>query len=469
MELKDLDQKLTAVLGFGREGQAVTEYLLKHGITPVLFDQRPWEQWAPEEQEKIKALNLNFIFGPDCLKELTGFHAAFRSPGLWRLHPDLLAAEHKGLKITSQTKWFFDHCPGKIVGVTGTKGKGTTSTLIYEMLKLNGQWSNVKGQMFLTGNIGKIQPFEFLDDMTERDIVVFELSSFQLQDLHKSPHIAVCLMVTQEHLDQHRHIREYHAAKSSLTVYQKREDVSIYNIDYPATRLIGEMGQAHKKLSVSTHEQLREGCFIEQDQMVAVGIFPRIFSFPCNELKLKGRHNLENVCAAVAAAGALDIEPEAVADVLKSFAGLEHRLEPVGAHEGVAYYNDSFSTVPETAIAAIKAFTEPEIIILGGSTKHSDFTELGQVIRSAHNIKAVILIGQEAERIREVLGQGRGFNGQVLTGAASMEEILGQARSVATAGDVVLLSPACASFGMFKNYKDRGERFKELVKNLSRS
>src|SRR5258708_3108392 len=229
MNIQDLQGKLVAVLGYGQEGEAVTNYLIKHGVTPVLFDQKPWDKWEKEKQEEIKKLKVNFVFGPDAFKELAGFDLAFRSPGIPLSNPDLFkysnhpvprqAGGHSslkgdgGLQITSQTKWFFDHCPAKIIGVTGTKGKGTTSVLIYEILRQKSQMTNSKYQTYLTGNIGKEQPLDFLDSLTKDDWMVYELSSFQLQDLDQIPHIGVALMLTTEHLDYHRSNQQYRSAK----------------------------------------------------------------------------------------------------------------------------------------------------------------------------------------------------------------------------------------------------------------
>ncbi|MEK7161151.1 MAG: Mur ligase family protein, partial [Patescibacteria group bacterium] len=299
MEIKDLQNKLVAVLGFGLEGEATTKYLLDHGVSPTLFDQKPWDLWPKDAQEKIKLLGINFIFGPDCFKELATFDVAFRSPGvsLYNLSmaipssnfakasSDLRKGEGK-LQITSQTKWFFEHCPAKIIGVTGTKGKGTTASLIYEMfsmsLRVHPKQShelkglprlsdafearNDKGLVYLTGNIGKVQPLEFLDNLTADDWVVYELSSFQLQDLQQSPHIGVVLMTTSEHLDYHQDESEYVEAKSAIVKYQTTDDVAIINADYKNSGQIGQLG--HGKKLFFSRQTTQGDCYVENNILV---------------------------------------------------------------------------------------------------------------------------------------------------------------------------------------------------------
>ncbi len=451
MLIGDLKNRLVAVLGYGVEGKATTKYLLQHGISPVLFDAKPWANWPVDDQEKIKTLGVNFIFGEDCLKELKGFDVVFRSPGV-KLSDlkDKLSAQ---AIITSQTKWFFEHCPAKTIGVTGTKGKGTTCALIYEILKAGGK------NTYLTGNIGKVQPLEILEKLTVEDFVVFELSSFQLQDLNKSPHVGIVLMVTSEHLDYHKDIKEYHEAKTAITKFQTKNDFAIINKDFPASQSIGSFGKG-QKIFFSRTKSTGVDCLVKNNEISV----PKLkFNFPIHQLQLKGRHNLENACAATITTLLLKIKPPAIKKALKNFKGLEHRLEFVTEKNGVKFYNDSFSTTPETAIAAINAFTEPEILILGGSNKNSNFIELGKVISSAKNLKAIILIGQESGKIKDAIKKNKNFSGNILENAQNMNEIFQQIQSIATKDDVVILSPACASFGMFTDYKDRGNQFKKAV------
>lgn len=460
MTISDLKNKMVAVLGYGQEGKAVTNYLEKHGIKYVLFDQRPLEQFEIEAQEALKQKNNSFIFGPDCFKELSGFQVAFRSPGIKLNTPELVKFKDAGLVITSQTKFFFENCPAQIIGVTGTKGKGTTSTLIHQILELAGEKS------YLTGNIGQTQAFEILDDLKDSEKIVYELSSFQLQDLSLSPQIAIVLMVTSEHLDYHEGVAEYRTAKETITKYQSEKDIAIINQDFDASKVIGEKSPG-KKIFFSTQAQLQEGCWLE-DGFIKYSINGNTDSLiETSAVGLRGAHNLENLCAAAATTLAMGIDAETVRKVAKEFKGLEHRLEFVKNVGQVSYYNDSYSTTPETAIAGINSFTEPLICILGGSEKHSDFTELGRRIVLAKNIKKIILIGESAQRIKQAILEA-GLDGHIFSeGALDMEQIIEQAKLIAQPGDTVLLSPASASFDMFKNYKHRGEEFKRIVAKLN--
>ncbi len=457
MEIANLNNKLVAVLGFGQEGRATVNYLQKHGIKPVLFDQRPWEEWEKSAQDEIKALGINFIFGPQAFFELKGFDVAFRSPGI-----KISQLTINNLQLTSQTKFFFDNCPAKIIGVTGTKGKGTTSSLIYEVLSKQSKILNLKSKIFLTGNIGKTQALDIIDNLNRDDWVVYELSSFQLQDLEKSPHIGVVLMVTSEHLDYHKDIEEYVEAKSAIVKYQTADDLAIVNADFPSSIKIGEQGSG-QKIYFSRQKELERGIYLQEGKITVSDILGQNIPYQISNVQLRGAHNLENIEAAIGACIAAGVkDANVIQTAINNFKGLEHRLEFVEEKNGIKFYNDSFSTTPETAIAAINSFSEPLILILGGSSKNSDFTELGKSIIAAKNIKALILVGEEASRIKSVIRQKDGRLA-LLEGAKNMQEIFSQIKTVAKTGDVVLLSPACASFDMFKNYKDRGEQFKKYV------
>lgn len=451
-------EKFVGVIGAGIEGLSSAGYFKNEGAYVTVLDQKPVDQLDQEIVQKLNQLGIRTKFSPDCLEKLDDYEILVRTPGIRPDISQLQKAQNLGKTITSNTKVFFEHCSATIIGVTGTKGKGTTATLIAEILKGAGK------KVFLGGNIGT-PALDLLANLSSEDYVVLELSSFQLFDLEKSPHVAVVLMVVQEHLDWHKDVTEYKEAKFNISRFQNPQDFSIVNVDYPISREFLNIGQG-KKLQISTKEELSNGVFLTNDQIYRrVGAAAeRVLS--TTEVGLVGKHNLENIIAAVAAVTSLGVEVRPIAEVIKGFKGLEHRLEFVREINGVKYYNDSFSTTPETAIAAIKSFTQPEIIILGGSDKGSDYSELGQTIVNTSNIKAVILIGQMGPKIKEAMEKAGEFKGQIKDGAKNMAEIYSQIKEVADSGDVVLLSPACASFGMFKNYKERGRLFKEEVSGL---
>ncbi|RJP46790.1 MAG: UDP-N-acetylmuramoyl-L-alanine--D-glutamate ligase [Armatimonadetes bacterium] len=514
--INDFKGKRVAVLGFGMEGISTVKFLSKHGADVIVLDRREEKEFDKSEIRNPKSLpallrkalqagetnpndkNLNFKFGENYLENLDAYDVIVRSPGVKRSLPEILEAEKKGAIVTSLTRVFFDLCPCPIIGVTGTKGKGTTSSLIYEMLKAQGC------DVYLGGNIGT-PPLDFLDKLKSDSWVILELSSFQLQDLHKSPHIAVVLMITSEHLDYHKDVMEYVQAKRNILKFQTASDFAVINRDYLASNEadLETEGQIFK---VSTERPVERGCFIQNNKVILkvqsskfkVQSYPdefhscgipnenyhrdssKVKSFnnsgfsedakdveivDVEDILLPGRHNLENVCAGVVAAKLAGVEDKNIVQVLKTFKGLEHRLELVVEVEGVRYYDDSFSTTPETAIAAIEAFEEPEILIFGGSSKNSDFTHLGRVIRDSKNIKAIIGIGEEWSRMKREF-QISNAKFQIIENCKSMKEVVLAASNAASAGDVVVLSPACASFDMFRNYKDRGDQFKEEVRRI---
>ena len=267
--------------------------------------------------------------------------------------------------------------------------------------------------------------------------------------------VAAYFLPSQE-LAYHQDQEEYIEAKSSIVKYQHSNDFAVINADYQNSLILGKQSQG-KKIYVSREKEVLPGCFVRGSNIVISGTG---FSLPIGGLQLRGAHNLENICAATAAAYCAGADFDAIKTAAQKFKGLEHRLEFVADKGGVKLYNDSFSTTPETAVAAIKAFTEPEVLILGGSSKNSDFSGLAKVILAATNIKALILIGQEANRISQAINDQGKFPGLIATSAKNMAQIFTQIKSVAKKGDVVILSPACASFDMFKSYVDRGEQFK---------
>ena len=436
MTLQDLHNKKIGILGFGQEGRAVKEYLNTNGIEASVFDDLKTDNWPAEIGE--------------C-------NVLFRSPGIWRNDPEILKAEEKGCIVTSQVKWFFEHCPAKIIGVTGTKGKGTTCTFIHEVLQKNFP------KVFLTGNIGKTQPLEFLDDLSADDWVIYELSSFQLQDLTQSPHIGVCLMVTSDHLNHHSNLFEYHSAKSAIAAFQSSYDELVFNMDYEASKKIGAQGEGNK-YGVSAASLPDQGAFINGDN-ISINFGDKSFSLDCTSRKLKGAHNLENIAAGAMASLLAGATFESIQDTLGEFKGLEHRLQFVKEVAGVQYYNDSISTVPETVIAALRSFQEPIHLVLGGSDRGLDYQVLIEEFKNNPNkIAQVILVGEVGSQLKPQLAQIPSLK---LAGPfTDFGDALREASTKAETGDIVLLSPGAASFDMFKSYADRGEQFINFVESL---
>lgn len=425
-----------AILGYDVEGKASYVYFRSRGDEITICDVKSDIEVPAGVESQL---------GENYLSDLDRFDLLVRTPGL---HPDRILEVNPNVasKITTQTNEFLKICPTRnIIGVTGTKGKGTTSSLVYAMLKA------VDKDVYIGGNIG-LPPFTFLPELTAESWVVLELSSFQLCDLQLSPPVGVCLMVVPEHLNWHKDMNEYVMAKSQLFAHQGTEDIAIYLADNTISQQIAAAGKGQLVpyfAKPGAHID-KGGIYISGQEVIKT-----------SELGLLGQHNWQNACAAVTATWCAGVQNiPAIHNVLAAFTGLEHRLEFVRELDGVKYYDDSFGTTPETAIVAIEAFEEPKVIILGGSDKGASYDELAlRVARS--NVRHVVLIGEQAPRIQAAL-DAAGYR-KYSPGGTTMADIVKVARSNAQAGDVVLLSTACASFDLFKNYKDRGDQFKQAV------
>ncbi len=430
-----------AILGYGEQGRAAYEYWNRNGNNITVCDQN--------ESVELPA-NVDKQLGKNYLHDLEIFDLIVRSPSV---HPsDISDANSSAIldKVTTVTDEFFRVCPTKnIIGVTGTKGKGTTSTLIARMLEADGK------TVHLGGNIGT-PPLDMLKaGIEDKDWVVLELANFQLIDIKHSPHIAVCLMVVPEHMDWHPSVQEYIDAKKQLFAHQISQDIAIYYADNSDSKQIASTSPGIKIPYYSQPGAIIEnGAITINDQVIC----------KTNELKLLGEHNWQNVCAAITTVWQVTQNTQAMHIVLTSFSGLEHRLELVREIEGVKFYDDSFGTTPETAIVAIKAFTQPKVVILGGSDKGASFDVLAKTIID-NNVSSVVLIGDIASKIHKALDKVDFHN--VIEGGDKMTDIVAAAQKQAKNGDVVLLSTGSASFGLFKNYKDRGEQFKSAVLALA--
>ncbi len=449
-----INNKNIAIIGYGQEGYSTAKYLAQ-GNNFSVFDDNSKSK-IPEAYFKLPPnSNVKFYFGGDNPGNLNKFDLVVRSPGIQLNHPLLNAFVQKNIPITSPTNIFFDNCPSQIIGITGTKGKGTTSTLIYNFLKTKFK------DVFLAGNIGTPM-LDILPQLSKHSKVVLEMSSFQLIDLKKSPHVAVVLMVTSEHLDWHKNRNEYIEAKRNITKFQTNYDFTVANDDFAASLDIS-MASKGKILFFSTLKKVK-GVYVREDQVIS-SIQKEEVVCSTKDVLIPGKHNLQNVCASVAVAKIFNVKNSEIKKVLSSFKGLEHRLQLVRTKNGVKFYNDSFSTTPETTIAAIEAFNAPKILIIGGSSKNADFSTLISKIASESSIKKIILIGQEGEKIHHLLEEVN-YKKMVITRNKTMEDIVKEASESSKSGDVVILSPGCASFDMFKNYKDRGFQFIKFVNSL---
>lgn len=429
-----------AILGFDVEGKASYDYFSRSEHEITILDRNP-EVAIPE--------GVDSVLGDTYLDNLNRFDLIVRTAGL---NPKLILEKNPSVadKITSHINEFLRVSPTRnIIGVTGTKGKGTTSALITSVLEAAGK------TVHLGGNIG-LPPLTFNNQLYSDSWVVLELSSFQLIDLKTSPHIGVCIMVVPEHLDWHDDIEEYYQAKSQLFAHQSQEDIAIYFSQNDVSKSIATASPGKK---IPYYD--KPGAYVHSDSIKIDGHT----ICKTSELKLLGKHNWQNVCAAITAVWQVTQDVDSMRKVLTSFTGLPHRLELIRELDGVKYYDDSFGTAPETAIVAVQAFKQPVIAIMGGRSKGIPFDKLGEIVSKEPNLKNVITIGETGPEIAESL-KSNGFD-QIVEGEKSIDEIVKQAQKLAEPGDIVLLSAASTSFDMFKNYKDRGEKFTEAVKLLS--
>jgi UDP-N-acetylmuramoylalanine--D-glutamate ligase len=459
--IKDWKGKAIAVVGLGVEGLSTVRYLFDQGLKVTVLDEGEEGSFDPRSLAEAKEHGATLQFGKTSLDNLGHFDIIVRSPGIKLTRSELQRAKQNGATITSQTQLFLEACPCQVIGVTGTKGKGTTASLVFEMLQKAGF------NAYLGGNIGK-PPLDFLSTLTPQSRVVLELSSFQLQDVTISPHIAVLLMIVPEHLNVHESMEEYVFAKRNILRFQEKNDFAVINRDYLSSNE-SDIYTDGKVFYVSRERSgVEQGSFVRDGAIWITMQGAEWKVIETAKLTLPGKHNFENVCAAVMAATLAGCDKASIVASLETFSGLPHRLEFVREVDGVSYYDDSFSTTPETAIAAIEAFDRPEILILGGSSKESDFDELGEVVTQAKNVKAIIGVGDEWLRIKKSIEESAKGIAEivVLEGAKDMKTIVAAASKIALPGDIVLLSPACASFDMFKNYKERGEQFKDEVAKL---
>ncbi len=456
----ELTGQRIAVLGVAREGIATVRWLVKHGAVPAVCDRMSRDELGATYAELAKLGVSDWRLGDDYLDALGDFDVVFRTPLLPVNDPRLTAAREAGVTVTSQTKLFLALCPAPVIGVTGTKGKGTTAGLIHAMCEAAGRSS------FLGGNIGRPM-LEFLDELGAADTVVLELSSFQLEDLERSPHVAVVTNLTADHLDRHESVEEYHAAKRSIVRFQGADDLAVLNQDDSGTKALSEFAGGPLAW-FSIRRPVSDGAYMEKDELRLV--FGEDHGAICraDELLVPGPHNLANALAASVAAAAMGVPREAMRTAIKHYRGLPYHLEFVGEHGGVRYFNDSYATNPTATIPAIESFEQPLVLVLGGQGKGLEYDDLAKTILE-RQVRGIVTIPPEGEKIEAALINVAELSGRPVPDIqpiASQEEIVPTAAKLARPGDVVLFSPAATSFGWFENYTKRGEFFTAQVKAL---
>ena len=452
-----IKNKKVAIIGLGVSNLPLIDYLYKLGSEITLFNNKPIEQLDKNVLDKIYEYKLKFSFGENYLNKLVGFDVIFRSPSCRPDTPQIEEEVKRGALLTSEIELVLEMCPGTTIGVTGSDGKTTTTSLIYEILKE----SNYK--CYLGGNIG-IPLFTKLGEMKPEDFVVLELSSFQLMTMKVSPQVAVITNVTPNHLDIHKSYDEYKGAKANIFKNQTENDLLVLNYDNDITRnfakdVIGSV------IYFSSKEKLENGIIVDGETIKDCESGLRRHLLNTKNTKLRGIHNAENMCAAIAATKRF-VTPEAQAKAISNFAGVEHRLEFVKQIKGANWYNDSIASSPTRTIAGLKSFDENIVLIAGGYDKHLDYTPIAKPI--VENVGSLILLGQTANKIYSAVTYELKFSDKELPiyKVNTLEEAVEKANEISKKGDVVLFSPASASFDMFKNFAERGNKFKQIVNKL---
>jgi len=447
----DLKGKKVLVVGLGKTGEAVCRFLLPRGAKIKVSEKK-----TPEELgEKVSYWEEREILveaGKHQLKSFLEADLIVPSPGV-PLIPELRAAKTKGIKVISEIELAYHYLQGKIVGITGSNGKSTTATLTHKILEEGGLPS------YLAGNIGT-PLISFVEDSQKDHIYVTEVSSFQLEHIEKfRVPCAVFLNVSPDHLDWHPSFTEYFEAKKKIISFQEAEDTAILNRD---DSLVWNL-EAEAKSKVYAFSQTRKiapGCYLDGEWIVFSDTEEKKL-MKTSEIPLLGVHNQENVMASAMVGYLFGLPVDRLRESIKSFKGLEHRLEKVTAINGVDFYNDSKATNVDAALKSILSFPERIILILGGRDKGGDFDKLKDTVRK--RAKKIILIGEAKQKIKEALR-----NTLPMNEVSSLAEAVRTSLSEARAGDVVLLAPACTSFDMFDNFEERGDVFKKEVFHLKR-
>ena len=450
--LTSLRHKTVAVIGIGVSNTPLLRRLLAEGIAVTACDRSSREKLGPLADE-LEAAGATLHLGEGYLDGLTQ-DVIFRTPGLRPDVPQLLAAQRQGSTLTSEMEVFFQVCPCHMIAVTGSDGKTTTTTIIAELLKAAGRTVHVGG------NIG--QPLLCqADDMGPEDWAVLELSSFQLMTMTRSPHIAVLTNLAPNHLDVHKSYGEYIAAKENIFTHQTVRDIAVFNADNETTVRCAEKAPGRVRW-FSRRKEVADGVFLRGTSIVCRGPQGERVVLDTADIKLPGVHNIENYMAAVAAVDGM-VPDEAIRAFARTFGGVEHRIELVRELDGVRWYNDSIASSPTRTIAGLNSFQQKVILIAGGYDKHIPYDVLGQPI--CDHVKLLLLTGATAPKIRECVENIEGEHPPIIE-VENLETAVQEAAARAESGDVVIMSPASASFDRFKNFMERGKLFKALVEEL---
>jgi len=449
--------KKVTIVGLAREGVALTRYLAAQGAEVTVSDNKTADQLS-HALSQIADLPVRLSLGGNLAEDVVSADVVYVSPGVPRGLPFLVAAAEHGVPLSSETELFLTLCPAPVVGITGSSGKTTTTTLIGEFLKESGY------AVFVGGNIGT-PLIGRLGEITSDGWVVLELSSFQLQHLKQSPRMALITNITPNHLDRHASMEEYVAAKENIVTYQRPDDGAVLNLEDPITVDIGRRCRS-QVFHFSQRQEVDQGTYVRDGEIIYRHGGREEVIAALSEIRLRGNHNIDNVLAAVAAVAWCGVTSVAIRHVLARFTGVEHRLELVRELDGVVYYNDSIATAPERTVAALRSFDRPIVLIAGGRDKHLPLERFAA--EALARCRAVVLVGEAAPLLRDALAIQQ-IKQESATRVVSVDDFataVSAARHLAQPGDVVLLSPACTSFDLFRDFEERGREFKRIVMDL---
>ena len=446
-----------AIIGLGVSNLPLLDYFYEKKARVVVFDEREIEKIPKEAMDKITEYSFEFYLGKNCLENLKGFDIIFRSPSCLPTRQELRQEENRGAIVTTEIEMLMKMRPCKIIGVTGSDGKTTTTSLIYQILKKAGYHT------YLGGNIGT-PLFNKLSEINPEDIVVLELSSFQLMEMEVSPNIAVITNITPNHLNIHKDYQEYIEAKKNIFKYQQEDGILVLNYDNEITRACSK--EANGKVIFFSHkEKLDNGIIIDGKVIKECEDKIRKHIFNGDDAILRGMHNLENIATAIAATKTL-VNMDDATEAIKEFKPVEHRIEFIKEINKVKWYNDSASSSPTRTLSGLNAFDEDIILIAGGYDKNLDYKPLAKSI--VKKVKGLILIGQTASKIFDAVKEELEKEEKDLPIylCENLEQTVKLAQKLSNPGNIVLFSPASASFDMFKDFADRGNQFKNLVNNI---
>lgn len=447
-----IKDKNVAVVGIGVSNIPLIEFLIGLGARVTAFDKKNIEK-LKGVVDKYQCEGVKFELGEEYLSNLHGFDVIFKTPSMRIDGKELTIAKNEGAYITSEMEEFVRYCPAKVYGITGSDGKTTTTSLVYSILSAAGF------KTWVGGNIGT-PLFTKIEEISPDDKVVLELSSFQLMTMDTSPEVALITNLSPNHLDMHKDLQEYIDSKKNIFKYQNKDNLLVLNEDNDVTRSIkGE--ESGRLYTFSRNKAVEDGAYYEDGDLFAKG------KKVCNksEVLLKGMYNIENLLAAFALI-ADDVDVKYMREVAITFKGVDHRNEFVRNYRDVEYYNNSIASSPTRTLAGIKAFEKPVVLIAGGRDKKVPFDPLAY--EGYPYIKSLILLGEAKDQIKKVfdkLKSEKGIDIDVHI-VNTLEEAVNKAVEISVGGDIVTLAPACTSFDMFENFEVRGNKFKEVVKNL---